>query len=98
MHWLELLSTVEVPSNLLSLVRQRYDRLVSNSGRVVECKEFRIVDHTKHINVTEGMYTLLDIQISENHGANFKWYTSENFIGNCNIICIFAENITFDAL
>ena len=47
MHWLELLSTVNVPSNLLSLMRQHYDSLVSmgeedGDGKVVVFKEFEV--------------------------------------------------------
>ena len=46
MHLLELLSTVEVPSNLLSLMRQHYDSLVSmgeegGDGKRVVFKEFK---------------------------------------------------------
>ena len=47
MHWLELLSTVEVPSNLLSLMRQHCDGLVGISGKgdnreQVVFKEFEV--------------------------------------------------------
>ena len=215
MHWLELLSTVEVPSNLLSLVRQHYDSLVGmtkeggdgkwgifrefevpalteilarhsskweviaislglpdnkikniaakNVSKPVEValnevllswvrgesehakpatmkclqkalrsntvglgalanevglvnsqmvkhsvcdipEEFGIDDHTKHVDVTEGNYTLLEVQISGNHKATYLWTHSEfgtpfnikrKISSNC-ILCIIGSDISLE--
>ena len=212
MHWLELLSTVEVPSNLLSLMRKHYDSLVSmgeegghrkrvvfkefevpslteilaghsskweviaislglpdnkikniaakNVSKPVEValnevllswvrgefehakpptlgnlqealrsdtvglgalankleiddsqmvkhsqiedspEEFGIVDHTKHVDVTEGNHALLEVQISGNHEASFTWTHSDidiethSYRSGDTMLCILADDIT----
>ena len=212
MLWLELLSTVEVPSNLLSLMRQHYDSLVSmgeegGDGKRVVFKEFEVpslteilaghsskweviaislglpdnkikniaaknvskpvevalnevllswvrgefehakpptlgnlqealrsrtvglgalankleIDdrqmvkhsqikdspeefgffaHTKHVIVTEGNHALLEVQISGNHEASFKWAHSDidietySYRSGDTMLCIFADDIS----
>ena len=210
MHWLELLSTVDIPSNLLSLMRQHYDSLVTmgeeggdgkggvfkefevpslteilaghsskweviaislglpdnkikniaaknvskpvevalnevllswvrgefqyakpptlgnlqealrsdtvglgalanklkidDSQRVMHSQiedspeEFGIVDHTRHVDVTEGNHALLEIQISGNHEAIFQWIHSDvtlNYLDKRDdVLCILADDIS----
>ena len=36
-------------------------------------EEFGIVNHTKHVTVTEGSHALLEVQISNNHKATYLW-------------------------
>ena len=63
-------------------------------------KEFGIVDHTKHVVVTEGNHALLEVQISGNHEATYLWahsnvnlawsYSFDSSFGCDSIICILA--------
>ena len=46
---------------------------VKHSQIEVSPEEFSIVDHTKHVDVTEGNHALLEVQISGNHEASFHW-------------------------
>ena len=64
-------------------------------------EEFGIVDHTKHVDVTEGNHALLEVQISGNHEASFTWTHSDidiethSYRSICDtMLCILADDIT----
>ena len=64
-------------------------------------EEFGIADHTKRVDVTEGNYALLEVQISGNHEASFQWTHSGNIVidrdmfrSGDTILCILAGDIT----
>ena len=46
---------------------------VKHSQKEDSPEEFGIVDHTKHVDVTEGNHALLEVQISGNHETSFTW-------------------------
>ena len=61
-------------------------------------EEFGIVDHTKHVNVTEGNHALLEVQISGNHEASFEWIHSDVTLDyhdkRDDVLCILAYDIS----
>ena len=61
MHWLKLLSTVEVPSNLLSLMRQHYEG--DNNRKVALFKEFEVQALTEILAVHSSKWEVIAISL-----------------------------------
>ena len=66
MCWLKLLSTVEIPGNVLSIVRKRYDSLVSISGEGNDgerIKEFQIPALTEFLAGCSSKWEVIAISL-----------------------------------
>ena len=75
-------------------------QMVKHSQIEDSYEEFGIVDHTRHVDVTEGNHALLEVQISGNHNAHFQWIHSDVTFNynvkrdNHDVVCILAYDIS----